>query len=82
MRSHRFASNRAKGIKQMIQMTLEQYSPLNPDCRCMGKILDVTMADVGRAAGGSQTAVSLAMRRDASIPPKTRDRILSVARRL
>lgn len=48
----------------------------------MGKIMEVTMADVGRAAGVSQAAVSLAFRRDGSIPPETRKRIFAVAKRL
>lgn len=48
----------------------------------MAKILPVTMSDVGRAAGVSQAAVSLAFRRDPSIPAATRQRIFTVARRL
>lgn len=48
----------------------------------MAKILPVTMSDVGRAAGVSQAAVSLAFRRDPSIPAATRQRIFAVARRL
>ncbi|HEX9784401.1 MAG TPA: LacI family DNA-binding transcriptional regulator [Opitutaceae bacterium] len=48
----------------------------------MGKILPVTMADVGRAAGVSHTAVSLALRNDPSIPPSTRKRILAAVRKL
>lgn len=48
----------------------------------MGKIMAVTMSDVGRAAGVSQAAVSLAFRHDRSVPPETRKRIFSVARRL
>jgi DNA-binding LacI/PurR family transcriptional regulator len=48
----------------------------------MAKILSVTMSDVGRAAGVSQASVSLAFRHDPSIPAATRQRILTVARRL
>lgn len=48
----------------------------------MGKILNVTMSDVGREAGVSQTTVSLALRNDASIPIETRARIRAAARRL
>src|SRR3954468_16037566 len=48
----------------------------------MGKIIGVTMADVGKAAGVSQTAVSLALRNDASIPSLTRERICAAARQL
>lgn len=48
----------------------------------MGKIMAVTMADVGRATGVSQAAVSLAFRRDPSIPVETRKRIFAAATRL
>lgn len=48
----------------------------------MGKILPVTMGDIARCAGVSQTAVSLAFRHDASIPVPTRRRIQETARKL
>ncbi len=48
----------------------------------MGKVVLVTMSDVGKAAGVSQTAVSLALRNDPSIPRATRERIRAVARKL
>ena len=48
----------------------------------MGKIIRVTMADVGRAAGVSQTTVSLALRNHASIPSETRERIRHFVREL
>ncbi|MBE7537182.1 MAG: LacI family DNA-binding transcriptional regulator [Opitutaceae bacterium] len=48
----------------------------------MGKILRITMADVGVAAGVSQAAVSLALRNHASIPPATRERIRAAARKI
>lgn len=48
----------------------------------MGKVVHVTMADVGKAAGVSQTAVSLALRNDPSIPSATRERIRVAAHRL
>ena len=48
----------------------------------MGKIIRVTMADVGKSVGVSQTAVSLALRNHPSIPASTVERIRAAAREL